>query len=384
MQLELNGSEYKVSAEGITVGLLPKEFALLQFLYYNRGRTFSREQLLDKVWPLEYPVERTVDDHIYRLRKKLRALNGLEIKTVRGFGYSLSVPGSGADIMITPATQDPELRSAMSDVFGKFHVYGQGKSMLTLARQQDTLGYELDPHYSIVIRFVQGDLDWLLNTEEAPFTDRLFYLLVFYFFSGNPKARLAYCEQIIERQLLPSANQMELEILTILDLFSLAGQPERAIERLKRSYQVIAESGYENFVPVTMIAELLVHVVAGTAEMELQRMDEAIGKVLQKKPFLREIGSYKCVKGLWHLRNKQWREAEKLLDEGLQVLEMTGFVPLPFYALYRIHHFCRMFPAPLGLQHKYDSQFTDKLEELGINRLYQPLEDKLQQLLNTL
>lgn len=68
MHLELNGSEYKVSAEGMTIELLPKEFALLQFLYHNRGRTFSREQLLDKVWPLEYPVERTVDDHIW-LRK---------------------------------------------------------------------------------------------------------------------------------------------------------------------------------------------------------------------------------------------------------------------------------------------------------------------------
>lgn len=384
MHLDLNGSEYIVSAEGITIGLLPKEFALLQFLYLNRGRTYSREQLLDKVWPLEYPVERTVDDHIYRLRKKLRGLNGLEIKTVRGFGYSLSVPGSGADIMITPATHDPELRNAMSDVFGMFHVYGQGKSMLTLARQQDTLGYELDPYYSMVVHFVQGDLEWLMNTEEVPLKDRLFYLLVFYFFSGNPKSRLTYCEQIIERQLLPSANQMELEILTILDLFILAGQPERAIERLKRSYQVIAEPGYENFVPVTMIVELMVHLVAGTAETELQRMDEAISKVLRDKPFLREIGSYKVVKGLWHIRNKQWREAEKLLDEGLQVLEMTGFVPLPFYALYRIHHFCRMFPPPQGLQLKYDTQFTDKLEELGINRLSQPLEDKLQNLLKTL
>lgn len=37
MHLELNGSEYKVSAEGMMIELLPKEFALLQFLYHNRG-----------------------------------------------------------------------------------------------------------------------------------------------------------------------------------------------------------------------------------------------------------------------------------------------------------------------------------------------------------
>ncbi|WP_438495674.1 winged helix-turn-helix domain-containing protein [Paenibacillus sp. IHBB 3054] len=383
MHLELNGSEYKVSAEGMTIELLPKEFALLQFLYHNRGRTFSREQLLDKVWPLEYPVERTVDDHIYRLRKKLRGLKGLDIKTVRGFGYSLAVPGLGS-VMITPTTHDPELRDTMRDVFGKFHVYGQGKSMLTLARQQDILGYELDPHYSMVIHFVQGDLEWLLYTKEVPLKDRLFYLLLFYFFSGDPKAKLAYCEQVIRKKLLPPPDQVELEILTILDLFTLAGQPERALERLERSYQVIAEPGYENFIPVTMIVELFVHLVAGTGDAELERLDEAIEGVLLDKPFLREIGSYKIVKGLWRLRNKQWREAEKLLDEGLQVLEMTGFVPLPLHALYRIYHFCRMFPPPQALQHKYDNQFAAKLEELGFDRLAQSLEDVLQQILKAL
>lgn len=51
--------------------LLPKEFALLRFLYDNRNRAFSRDGLLEQVWPMEHPVDRTVDDHVYRLRRKL-------------------------------------------------------------------------------------------------------------------------------------------------------------------------------------------------------------------------------------------------------------------------------------------------------------------------
>lgn len=384
MQLELDGSEYTVTAGGVTVTLLPKEFALLQFLYRNRGRTFSREQLLDHVWPLEYPVERTVDDHIYRLRKKLAVLRGLGIRTVRGFGYSLTLPGSPAGVIINPTTNDVELRETMHGVFSKFHVYGQGKSMLTLARQQDILGFELDPEYSMVIHFVQGDLDWLLHTEEVPLKNRLFYLLLYHFFSGEPKERLAYCEQIIERQLLYPEYQLELEILTILDLFTLAGQPERAVERLERSYQVIAELGYENFIPVTMITELFVHLVAGTGDDELNRMDEAIGAVLQEKPFLREIGSYKVVKGLWSLQLEHWQESENLLDEGLQVLEMSEFVPLRLYALYRIVHFCRMFPPSKKLQRKYEDLFALELEQSGLNRMEKPLEHLMQQLLKSL
>ncbi|WP_019913040.1 winged helix-turn-helix domain-containing protein [Paenibacillus sp. HW567] len=383
MLLEFNESEYKVIAGGIALELLPKEFALLQFLYRNRGRTFSREQLLDNVWPLEYPVERTVDDHIYRLRKKLRGLGSLDIRTVRGFGYSLTLPGSPAGVALNPTANDPELRETMREVFSRFHVYGQGRSMLTLARQQDTLGYELDPHYAMVIHFLQGDLDWLLHTEEVPLAERLFYLILFYIFSGDPKIKLHFCEEVISRKILLPHYQLELEILTILDLFTLAGEPERALARLKWSYQVIAEREYENFIPVTKITELFVHLVAGTGDEELERMDREIETILHEKPFLREIGSYKVVKGLWHSQRGQSREAEKLLDEGLQVLEMSGFVPLRLYALYRIVHFCRMFPPQTALQRKYDNLFVSALEQSGVNRLAQPLEAILQRLLQT-
>ncbi|WNS41128.1 winged helix-turn-helix domain-containing protein [Paenibacillus sp. MMS20-IR301] len=377
--LELNESEYRVSAGGISITLLPKEFALLQFLYRNRGRTFSREQLLDKVWPLEYPVERTVDDHIYRLRKKLHKLGTVDIKTVRGFGYSLTVPDMPAGVAPNPTIQDPDLHEAMRGVFGKYHVYGQGKSMLTLARQQDLLGYELDPLYSVVVHYMQGDLDWLLYTEEVPLKDRLFYLILFYMFSGDPREKLGFCGRIIDNCQLPDPEQTEMEILIMLDLFTTAGETGRALERLNRSYQVIAGPGYENFVPVTMITEMYVHLTAGTGEEELIRMDEAIGRMLQEKPFLREIGSYKVVKGLWHFRRGQWLEGDRLLEEGMSVQEMSGFAPLRLYALYRIYHFCRVYPPAPPVHRKYIEKFTAELEQMGLNRLDQPLAAVLRQ-----
>ncbi len=381
MHLKFDESEFTVSASDATIQLLPKEFALLEFMHRNKGLTFSREQLLDKVWPLEYPVERTVDDHIYRLRKKLRKLSGVELRTVRGFGYSLFLPSAAAAY---PALFDLELRDTMRDVFNRFHVYGQGKSILNLAAQKDTLGFELDPHYRMVVHFMQGDLEWLLDTEEVPLQDRLFSLILFYMFSGDPKAKLVYCEQVMEKKLLRPADQLELEILTILDLFILAGEPERALEQLTRSYEVIAELGYENFVPVTMITELLAHLAAGAGDEELDRLDEAIRQALVDKPFLRETGSYKIVKGLWRMRNKQWHEAEQLLDEGLQVLEMSGFVPLRLYGLYRIHHFCRVFLPHNVLYPKYEGRFRAAVEDCGLNQFGQPLEKRMLSMLNAL
>ncbi len=72
--------------------LTPTEYRLLEYLLERRGRVFSREQLLDKVWGLGYFGEtRTVDVHVRRLRAKLGKDANL-IRTVTGVGYAAEVP----------------------------------------------------------------------------------------------------------------------------------------------------------------------------------------------------------------------------------------------------------------------------------------------------
>ncbi len=77
------------------VALTVKEFSLLQMLARNRGRVFSREELLDRVWGYDYyGSSRTVDVHIRRVRKKLQELPGATdgsdiLKTRWGAGYFL-------------------------------------------------------------------------------------------------------------------------------------------------------------------------------------------------------------------------------------------------------------------------------------------------------
>jgi two-component system alkaline phosphatase synthesis response regulator PhoP len=65
--------------------LTPKEFELLRYLVINQGRVLSRDLLLEKIWGYEYAGDtRTVDVHVRRLRKKIKAEY---IATVRGVGY---------------------------------------------------------------------------------------------------------------------------------------------------------------------------------------------------------------------------------------------------------------------------------------------------------
>jgi DNA-binding response OmpR family regulator len=72
------------------LSLTTKEFDLLAFLAANPGQTFTRNQLLARIWGYDYDgTDRTVDVHVSWLRTKLRALDGHDyFRTVRGVGYA--------------------------------------------------------------------------------------------------------------------------------------------------------------------------------------------------------------------------------------------------------------------------------------------------------
>jgi two-component system, OmpR family, alkaline phosphatase synthesis response regulator PhoP len=77
-------------AQGRLLPLTPREFELLRFLLTHRGRSFTRERLLDLVWGVEFDGGlRTVDIHVRRLRAKLPAPAAALLETRRGIGYCL-------------------------------------------------------------------------------------------------------------------------------------------------------------------------------------------------------------------------------------------------------------------------------------------------------
>ena len=89
--LKLNRNERRVFRSDIEITLGPTEFRLLEFFILNPKRVYSRDQILENVWPNNINVEsRTIDVHIRRLRKSVNLKNKKElIRTVRSAGYSL-------------------------------------------------------------------------------------------------------------------------------------------------------------------------------------------------------------------------------------------------------------------------------------------------------
>lgn len=87
----INKNSYEVQIGDRTLLLPLKEFELLYFLMSNPMQVFSRNQLIEQIWGLDYEGdERTVDVHIKRLRDRCsRLTDDFKIKTVRGVGYLL-------------------------------------------------------------------------------------------------------------------------------------------------------------------------------------------------------------------------------------------------------------------------------------------------------
>ena len=89
--LSLDRIEKRVFRDQQEIKLGPTEFRLLEFFLTNPKRVYSRDQILENVWPNNVNVEsRTIDVHIRRLRQSVNLKNKKElIRTVRSSGYSL-------------------------------------------------------------------------------------------------------------------------------------------------------------------------------------------------------------------------------------------------------------------------------------------------------
>ena len=90
-ELKIDLNARKVTSKNLEIELTKQELDLLAFLVMNSGNIVTKNELLEEIWEIIYPVEEDVNKvevYIGYLRKKLKPFNlDNHIKTVRGFGY---------------------------------------------------------------------------------------------------------------------------------------------------------------------------------------------------------------------------------------------------------------------------------------------------------
>lgn len=95
-ELHINLASHEVQLAGKPIYLTPKEFDLLSTMAQEMGRAFSREELVEKAFGYDYDgLDRTVDVHVMKLRKKIEPdlSNPRYIQTVYGIGYKFAAQG---------------------------------------------------------------------------------------------------------------------------------------------------------------------------------------------------------------------------------------------------------------------------------------------------
>jgi two-component system response regulator RegX3 len=91
-RLRIDFDAYEVWVDGRPVHLLRREFQLLRFFVRSANRVFDRAQILAHVWPEARVNQRTVDVHVYRLRRCIERdpVHPEILVTVRGVGWKFN------------------------------------------------------------------------------------------------------------------------------------------------------------------------------------------------------------------------------------------------------------------------------------------------------
>lgn len=379
--LEFEPRDYSVRFQGENIHLLAKEYALLQFLYQNRSQVFNREQLLDQVWPMEYPGERTVDDHVYRLRKKLKAWSGkVHLRTVRGLGYSLTLEESSG--LAIPSMTDSGVKQQVGELLDTYLRLGQSQSMQALVNQQEMLGVSIESKHQMFLKFVRADLDWFLESHVED-RGKLYWLLnLYYAFYIEPEKCLDYYERTIELELLPFEMHRELKILNILGLYAKNGRVEEDLLRVQEAYRAVEEENGDLDIFKIHIAttEMQIHLLAGhIAEAECCSIH--IEEMLVQTPYLREIGAYYSMKGRLLLLQDQRQEALSALEYGLKAAETAHNIPLLIGLVVGMLHFLQTTYTDPKLLKMFQSRY-DELERIYKLAAYKrPIEQMIERIL---
>ncbi|WP_163579745.1 winged helix-turn-helix domain-containing protein [Gracilibacillus saliphilus] len=320
MNLSFQTDNYSVTYAGEIVQLLRKEFALLQYLFNNANHAFTREELLNAVWPLEAPSDRTVDDHVYRLRKKLNTWNHfMSIDTVKGYGYRLRVHDQQTG---SPLVHDEEFKRLASHLFNKYHLFGQGAALNTLI-QQEALGIEVERSMRVIIAFMKGDVANFINTEEFSFSEKaLFHFYFYMMITDKPDQVIVYYENARKKDIFSNDNRDEAMILSPVTFYILARDFEKARKHFEIANDHIAqESGFYPFLQLNLMMYHMCLNEPSKVTTTINHMND----FFSEKPYQREFGLFHVLKGLFTIQQGKNEQGKGLIHKGLHITRQTRF-----------------------------------------------------------
>lgn len=320
MGIIFNQENYSIYYQDIRIQLFRKEYELLSFLYHSGNRAFSRTEILNNVWHNEYPVDRTVDDHIFRLRKKLTPLKDLiTIKTVRGFGYAINIKEqSTAQALLN----NKEFNELSSQLMKTYQLYGNGIAIKILQQNNNELGIGDSKEFQQLSWLTSRDLLIIIKDKTISFKEKsLLYLHMYLLSSENIKKTLSYFNQIKDKERFSRINQNEICYLTPIFLYILDQQHEKAMNRII-SVNIPSNHGFYPFLQLYKLILLILSV----DNQGTQKLMNQLEMFFLKFPFQRELSLFQVLQGVIHINNENILKGKELIYEGLKKAKDTGFL----------------------------------------------------------
>ncbi|MFC4100638.1 winged helix-turn-helix domain-containing protein [Paenibacillus xanthanilyticus] len=363
---------YTVIWQGQAVSLLPKEYALLRYLHRHAGQTLSREQLLDGVWTMESPTDRTVDDHVYRLRRKLEGWSpSIRIETIRGRGYRFIAeepPGEG-----NPLPRLAEFSEDMKAIAGTYLRYGRGDALLTLSRNKEVLGFEADPSFALLLRMMEGRDVRFIVREEAPFAERAFLLLYLYQLL-RPLENRAYVERALERRMLPPVWHTELATMAIIAMSMDWGEWDQARDKQEELAAEAERNGWEGLIPYAANLRLE-YVIRSGRWPELSEAAADAERKLAQYPYQRETGQYRVLTGIAAYREDADKGLARI-DQGLELLRQSRFLANLMNAYHTVVSIGGE-PELAGLRERYAKEWKQLADDIGLTEIEGEIRSQL-------
>ncbi|MUK87909.1 hypothetical protein GMD78_05785 [Ornithinibacillus sp. L9] len=311
--------DYSVTCDEEKVVLLRKEYLLLLFLYKNKGIAFSREDILNAVWPLEDPTDRTVDDHIYRLRKKLSPFcEKVSIKTVKGFGYLLAVDEKRQP---SPVPMPEELFEQANHLFNMYYKYGHGKALKELITNKE-LGFSLNEKYETVLYLLQSDFTSLLQKMDSS-NNKFIPLYLYANIEEDTEQVISIYEKVIRSKVLVEEQQMDIEYFSLPMLYMKVDKPNESMKIVHKGLNEIKFDDKHGFFPLLNIMKTII--LLFTYEIAKTK-DEiaAIENLLALHPYQREQGVLHVIKGLILIAEGKSAKGKDLIEEGRTIIIQSG------------------------------------------------------------
>mgnify|MGYP001259426453 CR=1 FL=1 len=369
--MEFSEDGYTIRLNDPEIELLRKEFLLLKFLYTNNGRTFSREELLDAIWPHEFPTDRTVDDHIYRLRKKLNSLqDDITIKTIKGLGYRLEVKERVDE---TPTSVPKEIEKQANELFDTYYKYGQGKALRELLTNK-VLGLALNEKQETVLLWLNSDFKALLK-RLADTKNAIVPLLLYGFVESDTEKVIDAHKRVLDEGRLDEKERMDISCFSLSLWYMKFGRPETSLQLVQQEIDGIRDI-HHGFFPFLNVMKSAILFYQNKLD-EAKRSIENTEILLRQLPYLRETSALRVLQGLLLIRDGDEKAGREKIEEGRGLIRQSGHT---YYLLF-IYQLLKLLLPNSGASKEtiqfYDQAAERYMEETELEQLKPKIESQL-------